>query len=434
MAREEHMGDDNRPICFVVMGFGKKTAYTKDHKPRVLDLDATYESIIEPAVEGAGLRCIRADKMLNAGMIDTRMYEMLLRADLVIADISTGNVNAVYELGVRHALRPYTTILMQEDEAAFHFDLSHTSTFTYHHLGDDIGSREAAEKTKALQALITKIAEQPTRDSPVYEYLRDLQPPALSEEAFKTMLTVIEEQGDRLAEVIREGKEAMKASDFPTAIEKFGLAHQIMSRKAGAEEGAAGQSELDFVVQQLALATYKSKQPTEREALDKGLTIISKLNPDASHDVETLGITGAIRKRLWDVGQDRSDLDKAIDYYGRGFNLRKDYYNGENYAACLDMRADLQQDEDDRMYDAMSARKVRKELVAHLGDELTAADYGDRPDKLWMNATMANTLFALGRAEEAQPYEDAFMKLAEADWQRETYQKGKARVLARLKK
>ena len=41
-------------------------------------------------------------------MIDTRMYEMLLRADLVIADISTGNVNAVYELGVRHALKPST--------------------------------------------------------------------------------------------------------------------------------------------------------------------------------------------------------------------------------------------------------------------------------------------------------------------------------------
>jgi hypothetical protein len=139
------MHEDQRPICFVVTGFGKKTAYTKDHKPRLLDLDATYESIIEPAVTGAGLRCIRADKMLNAGMIDTRMYEMLLRADLVIADISTGNVNAVYELGVRHALRPYTTILMQEDEAAFYFDLSHSSTFVYHHLGDDIGSREAKE-------------------------------------------------------------------------------------------------------------------------------------------------------------------------------------------------------------------------------------------------------------------------------------------------
>ena len=140
------MPEDTRKNCFVVMGFGKKTAYTKDHKVRLLDLDATYESIIEPAVTAAGLRCIRADRMLNAGMIDTRMYEMLLRADLVIADISTGNVNAVYELGVRHVLRPYTTILMQEQDAVFHFDLAHVSTFTYQHMGGDIGSREANRK------------------------------------------------------------------------------------------------------------------------------------------------------------------------------------------------------------------------------------------------------------------------------------------------
>jgi hypothetical protein len=42
------------------------------------------------------------------------MYEQLLGADLVIADLSTSNVNAIYELGVRHALRPHTTIVMAE--------------------------------------------------------------------------------------------------------------------------------------------------------------------------------------------------------------------------------------------------------------------------------------------------------------------------------
>ena len=85
--------------------FGEKTAYSRDGTPRELDLDATFETIIRPAVEGAGLRCIRADQRLNAGMIDSGVYEMLLGADLVVADISTGNVNAVYQLGVRHALR-----------------------------------------------------------------------------------------------------------------------------------------------------------------------------------------------------------------------------------------------------------------------------------------------------------------------------------------
>ncbi len=35
------MPEDTRKTCFVVMDFGKKTAYTKDHKACTLDLDAT---------------------------------------------------------------------------------------------------------------------------------------------------------------------------------------------------------------------------------------------------------------------------------------------------------------------------------------------------------------------------------------------------------
>lgn len=427
-------GTDNKKTCFVVMGFGKKTAYTKEQKPRVLDLDATYEAIIEPAVTEAGLRCVRADTMLNAGMIDTRMYEMLLRADLIVADISTGNVNAVYELGVRHSLRPYTTILMQEDQAAFHFDLSHVATFTYHHMGDDIGSREAEAKREALRHLIVQIMARPTRDSPVYEFLRDLEPPVMPDEAYSKMLTVIEEQGDSLAQVLDAGRAAMKMSDFPKASEQFGLARDILTRQATDGESSAGQSELKFVVQQLALATYKSKAPSEGEALAGGLEIISSLNPDASNDVETLGIAGAIRKRLWNLNQARDHLDKAIQYYGQGFNLQKDYYNGENYALCLDLRSDLPQAKEDAIYDGMTATRVRKEIVEILKASFEADDYEDRRDKVWMNATMANTLFALGRTDDALTYEERFMALADADWMRDTYQAGKKAVVDRVER
>ena len=137
-------------VCFVVMGFGKKTEYETG---RTLDLNATYETIIEPAVTAQGLRCIRADEITQSGFIDVKMYEMLLRADLVIADISTGNVNAVYELGVRHALRPNSTIIMNEDQGKLYFDLNHVSTFRYQHFGDDILAREAKRAVKDLGEL-----------------------------------------------------------------------------------------------------------------------------------------------------------------------------------------------------------------------------------------------------------------------------------------
>jgi hypothetical protein len=82
--------------CFVVMGFGKKTDFETG---RVLDLNASYQNLIKPAVEAAGLKCIRADEIVHSGLIDVPMYEQLLKADVVVADLS-------YEVGVRHALRP----------------------------------------------------------------------------------------------------------------------------------------------------------------------------------------------------------------------------------------------------------------------------------------------------------------------------------------
>ena len=107
--------------CFVIQGFGKKTDYTDG---RVLDLDASY-AIIKEAVEAAGLKSIRADEIQHSTVIDVPMYEMLLQADVVIADLSTYNVNAAYELGVRYALRPRTTIVVAEEGFKNPFDVGH---------------------------------------------------------------------------------------------------------------------------------------------------------------------------------------------------------------------------------------------------------------------------------------------------------------------
>jgi hypothetical protein len=57
------------------------------------------------------------------------MYEQLLKADVVVADLSTSNRNAFYELGVRHALRPYTMVVIAEEQMmkAAPFDVNHIS-------------------------------------------------------------------------------------------------------------------------------------------------------------------------------------------------------------------------------------------------------------------------------------------------------------------
>lgn len=417
-------------LCFVVMGFGKKTDYSGE-KPRTLDLDATYEAIIKPAVTQCGLECIRADEVTHSGLIDKPMYELLLRADLVIADISTANPNALYELGVRHALRPYSTIVIKEIDGNFIFDLNHIATLQYKHLGEDIGAREAREKSAALKQRIEAVLAKNEDDSPVYTYLQGLQKPTLSQRELARAVAEVKAQSDTLAQLLEAGRHAAAASQHEEARGYFERALKIQKEaRGGGRDATAVEGRPDpYVIQQLAFNTYKSGLPDRVSALESAWKIIEELGPAQSTDPETLGIAGAIQKRLWNARKNREDLEAAIEFYGRGFELKRDYYNGENYAVCLDWRAAVQADPEERAYDRKTAQKVRERIVASLSAAFADPTTRDRSDYKWMLATMANTLYALGRAG-GETYEQDFRALRLADWEVRTFEEGKASALA----
>ncbi|MFF0952168.1 TRAFs-binding domain-containing protein [Rhizobium leguminosarum] len=406
---------DHRPVCFVVMGFGKKTDYESG---RTLDLDATFDAIIKPAAERAGLRPIRAVDIKGSGVIDVSMYDLLLRADVVVADISTGNVNAVYELGVRHALRPNTTVIIKEDQGKLHFDLNHINTFHYKHLGEDIGSREAVRAADALAELIVTAMSSSTPDSPVYTFLPTLQRPRLSDERYAELLDEAEENHEVLSAVLRAGRDAFDRSDMQAAAVAFARACELKPDEASFR-------------QQYALATYKTKLPTEVEALQRALEIIEHLQPEESNDPETLGITGAIYKRLWFLQENPLHLNRALRFYGRGFEVRRDYYNGENLATCFDLRAKKQTDPDEQLFDRMSATKTRITLVEILSAMIADPSFHERSDRKWVFATLANTMFALDRRAEASVYETQFRSLEPAGWEISTFEAVKALYVSR---
>lgn len=87
--------------AFVAMPFGLK----KDSQGNDIDFNRVYGDLIKPALEAAGLVVFRADQEKRAGDIRTDMFQKLLIADLVLADLTLNNPNVWYELGVRHALR-----------------------------------------------------------------------------------------------------------------------------------------------------------------------------------------------------------------------------------------------------------------------------------------------------------------------------------------
>jgi tetratricopeptide (TPR) repeat protein len=365
------------PICFVAMGYGEKIAfYGGKKKPRTLDLDKTYEHIIKPAVLAAGLNCVRGDEIQHSTMIDKPMYEQLLAADVVVADISTSNANAIYELGVRHALRPWTTIVMAENEFAFPFDIAHLSILRYEHLGKDIGAGEAQRVTEALTALLHAVPPRLEVDSPVFLFLPQLQ------RAGAPLPTIVEcssavPAGPSLAD-LRKAFESVKA------------------------EANAPQKWLP-VVERLQ-EWRRLEYPDKIAALEEARLILETLQPKFSSDVETVGLWGAINKRLWETRRRHADLDEAISSHQRGFHLRRDYYNGINLAFLLDARAN-ESTGDEAIADRVLADRTRRDVLTLCDDEIAAAEKDNTkhtPSEIyWLRATRAEALFGLGRPEDA---------------------------------
>src|SRR6188474_998252 len=94
--------------AFIIRPFGTKNG---------IDFDRVEKELIQPALGKAGCDGGTTGELIEQGNIRTDMFEELLIADLVIADISIHNANAFYELGIRHAFRDKRTFLIKSKQA-----------------------------------------------------------------------------------------------------------------------------------------------------------------------------------------------------------------------------------------------------------------------------------------------------------------------------
>src|SRR5436190_5196770 len=95
--------------AFIVRPFGVK----KDLTQKDIDFERVERELIGPALTRLGISGRTTSEILEAGNIRTDMFQRLLTADLVLADLSIHNANVFYELGVRHAVRDKRTVLLR---------------------------------------------------------------------------------------------------------------------------------------------------------------------------------------------------------------------------------------------------------------------------------------------------------------------------------
>lgn len=360
--------------CFVVMGFGIKTDFATGRK---LDLNKSYRLLIKPTVEAKGLACIRADEILTSGSIETPMYRELLKADVVVADLSTANLNAFYELGVRHALRPRTTIVISEDKLPYPFDLNHIKITSYTHLGDAIDYEEVERFRKLLGETIDDVLNDQEPDSPVYTFLQ-LIPPSLKQQVTETaekVKTALKETGssdgsdkaeessftETLSLLTEQAEQALRIKNFEKARTFFNSALLILN--SSAEKKTITNNA--YLIQRLALTTYKAKQPDEVSALANAMALLAQLDLNHTNDPETVSLAGAVEKRLFEIGQGDEHLTNAILYFERGYYLLNNRYNAINLAYLLNCRVgtSIFKTREDQVADMVWASRTRRRVL-----------------------------------------------------------------------
>ena len=387
--------------CFVIMGFGEKTDFQSSPQ-RVLNLNKTYVNIIKPAVTEAGHTCVRADEIIHSTAIDKPMYDNLLEADLVIADLSTSNANAIYELGIRHALRPQRTIVMAEKNFSFPFDLNHLSILKYEHLGKDISFDEVMRFRRILKEKIASVMGSPEVDSPLFLFIPTLKPASLPAAGTAAMPAATAPQP-------ADSSQPTDSTSFAELLEKFRAAKRAANKAADWAKPLELLGRLKmmqpndpYILQQLALATYKYERPDKKVSLIQAKIILSDLAPQTSSDAETVGLWGAIHKRLWEELKSNDDLDESVRAYARGYYIRTDYYNGINYAFMLNVRGASTTGEE-ALADRVVARLIREQVLAICDRLLQVAPSSDEDsdEVFWIGATKVEALFGLGRQDEA---------------------------------
>ena len=158
---------------FVIMPYGGKD------ERKVKEYNKIFRFLIKPAVQefDENAEVFRQDYTGQGGQIVRNIIQNISSSDVVVADVSEQNWNVAYELGLRHVMNKYGTVLLCNDTTEIPYDIQHLNVLVYPTTDwldqvDDIS-----------QKIITAIEEAQKKeraDSPVFDVYSAL-PPSLAE-------------------------------------------------------------------------------------------------------------------------------------------------------------------------------------------------------------------------------------------------------------
>jgi tetratricopeptide (TPR) repeat protein len=264
--------------AFIIRPFGVKQG---------IDFDRAARELIDPALSALGLTGRDTIEIVKQGNIHLDMFQRLLTADLVVADLTIHNANVFYELGIRHALREKRTFLLRAAQDAYPFDLQ-----TYRYLTYDKDDPAAClpDLTEALRQTIAS----EDQDSPVFRSLPDLKEQDRSR--FLAVPLGFREEVELAASSRRPGDLGLLATEaegFPWESEGWRI---------------VGRAQFNLKASQGARATWEK---------------VRRIDP---MDLEANTRLGTIYQRLGDLIQSDLALKRVLDRRGVEAGARAEIY------------------------------------------------------------------------------------------------------------
>ena len=427
-----------RPHAFVAMPFGTKPG--PEGEP--IDFNRVYAEYMAPALEAAGLTAFRADQELRAGDIRTDMFQELLLADLVVADLSIENPNVWYELGVRHALRARGVVLVCGGRAPTAFDLYTDRKLRYGVKGGGPDPATVDEDRRRLTEMIKATMESwhGRKVSPVYSLLPNLQEPDWKtlrigdvrefwekHDEWETRLELARRAG-RVGDLLVLADEApvaafraeawIKAGEALRKAERFVFALEHLERGLSIEsENLRGQREKGMCLQRLALAGVPG------HSLDRAREHYRTLLKRHPADSETWALLGRVDKDAWvatwrrpgrtpeqmrdDAADEDALLGGAIDSYARAYRANPaHYYSGINALTLMHLHGHL-----------TGTTRYAAEVPAMAGAVRFAAEHEpDERQLFWSKATLGDLEVLVGTPQTVRAAYKAAIAKNERDW------------------
>lgn len=409
---------------------------------QLIDFNRVYAEYIRPALEAVGLEAFRADQEQRAGDIRADMFQELLFADLVVADLTVDNPNVWYELGVRHALRARGVVLVCGGRVTTAFDL-YTDRKLRYGLKDgapDPATIEDDKRRLTEMVKATMVSWRGRKLSPVYHLMPNLQEPDWKSlrigdvrefwdqhDAWEGRIELARKAG-RVGDLLVLADEAPVAAFRAEAWTKAGVALRQAERfdfaleqlERGLEiepDHLRGLREKGTCLQRLALTGAAG------HSLDRARAHYRSVLERYPQDPETWALLGRVDKDAWtaawrqpgqtqdqmreEAAYEDSLLRAAIESYARGYCTSPGhYYSGINALTLMHLHRHLT---GDARYD--------REMVAMAGAVRFAAEC--EPDErqwFWSKATLGDLEVLVGTPDTVKAaYKEAIAR-NEKDW------------------